>query len=61
MRISRPMIRVLGILGERAKRRPPKPQPMSATSTGRVRGLGCAGSSELVVEDVPLESWTKDG
>lgn len=33
MRISIPRMRDSGSLGERAKRRPPKPQPMSATVT----------------------------
>lgn len=37
VRISRPRISSCGRSGERAMRRPPKPQPMSATVMGFVR------------------------
>ena len=42
--ISRPRRREEGRSGERATRRPPKPQPMSAMVIGFERGVG-----ELVV------------
>ena len=43
VRISMPIMMEVGMRGDRATSRPPNPQPMSAISTGCVRGVASGG------------------
>ena len=61
VRISRPRISSCGRSGERATRRPPKPQPMSATVTGFVKGLISPVAAASVLPHGWAEAATKAG
>lgn len=59
VRISRPRISSCGRSGERAMRRPPKPQPMSATVMGFVKRLTLPVAAASVLPPAGADGWAE--